>query len=223
MADPFEGMSPIDRLKLRMSLANQATVSPEQRAANYRQTGEEVLSVLPVIGNAMAARDAYKGAGEAYNAFSQGDYKRGGLNGLLAAISGVGAVTGLPFGKMAGNVAKAAPDTLFSGAGPTSKAGGPLKAYPVAPKGEWYGDANYEITGGRMTEMTPDAFLARARPMEVDDVARDNIDDLKQHMQSGRTLDPLAFYKNGQEDGRHRAIAAKELGIKKVPVLVWDE
>jgi ParB-like chromosome segregation protein Spo0J len=42
-------------------------------------------------------------------------------------------------------------------------------------------------------------------------------------MQSGKTLDPLAIYKNGKEDGRHRAIAAKELGIKQVPVLVWKD
>jgi GNAT superfamily N-acetyltransferase len=52
-------------------------------------------------------------------------------------------------------------------------------------------------------------------------VARDNIDDLKRHMQSGKTLDPLSIDAKGREDGRHRAIAAKELGIKSVPVLRW--
>jgi hypothetical protein len=91
--------------------------------------------------------------------------------------------------------------------------------YPIAPRGEWYGDANYETTGGRMVEMTPDAYLASTRPMEIEEVARENIDDLKQHILSGRTLDPLALYANGKEDGRHRAHAAKELGIAKVPVL----
>ena len=119
--DPFEGMSPIDRLKLRMSLANQETVSPEQRAKNLRQTGEEALGVLPVIGNAIAARDAYTGAGEAYDAFSQGDYKRGGIAGLMAAMSGVGAVTGLPVGKTAASVAKDGSRTLNIFAGPTAK------------------------------------------------------------------------------------------------------
>lgn len=35
-------------------------------------------------------------------------------------------------------------------------------------------------------------------------------------------VDPLALYASGKEDGRHRAVAAKELGIKKVPVLTWN-
>lgn len=93
--------------------------------------------------------------------------------------------------------------------------------YPIAPRSEWYGDANYQQTGGKLVNMTPDEFLAKARPMKVDDVARENIDDLKNHIQSGKTLDPLAIYKNGKEDGRHRAYAAKELGITQVPVLTW--
>lgn len=113
MADPFEGMSPIDRLKLRLSLANQP-VSPEQKAANLSQTREDALSVLPVIGNAMSARDAYTGAGEAYDAFGRGDYQQGGISGLLAAMSGLGAVTGLPFGKAAASVAKQAPDMAYA-------------------------------------------------------------------------------------------------------------
>jgi hypothetical protein len=97
------------------------------------------------------------------------------------------------------------------------------RRYPVAPRGEWYGDANYATTGGRMTTMTPDDYLAQTRPMKIEEVARENIDDLKAHIESGRTLDPLALYKNGLEDGRHRAHAAKELGIAEVPVLNWRE
>jgi hypothetical protein len=38
---------------------------------------------------------------------------------------------------------------------------------------------------------------------------------------SGRKLDPLKIDAQGREDGRHRAHAAKELGIKQVPVLTW--
>ncbi|URC15508.1 hypothetical protein DB2_6 [Octadecabacter Antarctic DB virus 2] len=93
--------------------------------------------------------------------------------------------------------------------------------YPVAPRDEWYSDANYQTTGGRITEMSPDEFLSRVRPLELDEVARDNIDDLKNHMQSGRTLDPLQISLRGREDGRHRAIAARELGMGSVPVLRW--
>lgn len=94
--------------------------------------------------------------------------------------------------------------------------------YPIAPRSEWYSDANFEQTGGRMVYMTPDEYLAQVRPLAIDEVARENIDLLKQHILEGKTLDPLAIYKNGKEDGRHRAIAAKELGIAEVPVLTWD-
>jgi hypothetical protein len=40
-------------------------------------------------------------------------------------------------------------------------------------------------------------------------------------MQQGRTLDPLMIYDGGKEDGRHRAVAAKEMGIKTVPVILF--
>ena len=98
----------------------------------------------------------------------------------------------------------------------------PERKYPLAPKSEWYGNANFEKTGGKIQQMTPDEFLSQVRPLEMDDVARDNIDDLKRHMQSGKTLDPLSIDAKGKEDGRHRAIAAKELGIQSVPVLRWN-
>lgn len=97
------------------------------------------------------------------------------------------------------------------------------REYPLASKDEWYGDANFEKTGGKLVKMSPDEFLEQVRPLEVDDTARENIDDLKRHIESGKTLDPLQIAANGKEDGRHRAIAAKELGIKEVPVLRWEK
>jgi hypothetical protein len=93
------------------------------------------------------------------------------------------------------------------------------RQYPIAPRSEWYGEANFEQTGGRMEYMTPDEFLSKSRPLEIDDTSRENIDILKKHMEDGKTLDPLQLYGNGKEDGRHRAIAAKELGIETVPVI----
>lgn len=92
-------------------------------------------------------------------------------------------------------------------------------AYPLASRDEWYANCNYKDGGGRMVQMSPDAFLAAVRPLKMDDTSRENIDDLKQHIQGGGTLDPLTIYADGKEDGRHRAYAAKELGIKSVPVL----
>lgn len=91
--------------------------------------------------------------------------------------------------------------------------------YPLAPRSEWYGEANYEQSGGEMVRMTPDEFLRLSRPLEIDEISRENIDDLKAHIMAGKTLDPLALYDGGKEDGRHRAHAAKELGIKLVPVI----
>jgi hypothetical protein len=67
--------------------------------------------------------------------------------------------------------------------------------------------------------MTPDEFLAKSRPLDIDETSRENIDILKDHIKSGKTLDPFALYDNGKEDGRHRAYAAKELGITEVPVI----
>ena len=86
--------------------------------------------------------------------------------------------------------------------------------YPLAPPGE-----RYEETDIQPTMMSPDEFLSRVRPLEIDDASRDNIDDLKAHIQAGRKLDPLHIRADGKEDGRHRAIAARELGIQQVPVI----
>lgn len=95
------------------------------------------------------------------------------------------------------------------------------RAYPLDDRSGWYGDANYEQTGGKMVMMSPDEYLAKVRPLDIDEASRDNIDDLKQHIMAGRKLDPLKIDAKGKEDGRHRAHAAKELGIKQVPVLTW--
>lgn len=95
------------------------------------------------------------------------------------------------------------------------------RAYPMAPRDSWYSDADYKARGGKIVLMSPAAFLANVRPLKIDDDSRDNIDSLKQMILSGRLLDPLKIYSDGKEDGRHRAHAAKELGIKKVPVVVW--
>lgn len=89
------------------------------------------------------------------------------------------------------------------------------REYPLAPPG-----TRYEETSIEPTMMTPDQYLASVRPLTLDDESRDSIDALKEHIESGRKLDPLVIYPGGQEDGRHRAYAAKELGIKQVPVIL---
>lgn len=69
--------------------------------------------------------------------------------------------------------------------------------------------------------MTPSEYLRRVRPLTLDDESRENILLLVKHIRRGGTLDPLAIYASGKEDGRHRAWAARELRIARVPVLVW--
>lgn len=95
--------------------------------------------------------------------------------------------------------------------------------YPLADRDTdgWYANSDYLQSGGRMVWMTPDEFLAQVRPLEMDEMSRENIDDLKIHIAAGRPLDPLSIFASGKEDGRHRAHAAKELGILLVPVLLW--
>ena len=95
--------------------------------------------------------------------------------------------------------------------------------YPLADRDAdgWYGDGDYEARGGRIAWMTPDRYIATVRPLEMDEASRYAIDDLKAHMEAGRPLDPLKIYADGREDGRHRAHAARELGIMRVPVIVF--
>lgn len=93
--------------------------------------------------------------------------------------------------------------------------------YPLASRDEWYGEGDYEARGGRIDRMSPDEFLAKVRPLTIDAESRENIDLLKAHIRAGKSLDPLLIRADGKEDGRHRAHAARELGIRSVPVIVY--
>ena len=95
------------------------------------------------------------------------------------------------------------------------------KQYPLADQDKegWYSDGDYLQRGGQLVWMTPLDFLAKVRPLEIDETSRDSIEDLKRHITEGGKLDPLKIYANGKEDGRHRAHASLELGIRKVPVI----
>lgn len=115
----------------------------------------------------------------------------------MSALAGTGGLAGTGKGGVA------------LGAGPT---------YPLAkPSDRWtntLGQNDHLIKN-----MSPDEFLAKARKLKIDDESRENIDALKKHIEEGKPLDPLELLPNGKEDGRHRAIAAKELGIEQVPVI----
>lgn len=93
--------------------------------------------------------------------------------------------------------------------------------YPLADRDldGWYSDGDYEARGGEMVWMDPEEYLGSVRPLEMDEITQENIADLKDHITGGNPLDPLKIYQDGSEDGRHRAHAAKQLGIKSVPVI----
>ena len=94
------------------------------------------------------------------------------------------------------------------------------KKYPTADYDDWWGNRTYKNEGAEMVNMTPDEYLTQTRYMDYDDeLTKENVQDLIDHVNSGGNLDPLALYPNGLEDGRHRALMAKELGIDEVPVL----
>lgn len=101
--------------------------------------------------------------------------------------------------------------------------------YPLAPRSEWWGEANYAATGGKLTWMDPSAFLTAVPPLHLDDESEETIALLIDHIEAGGTLDPLAIWRrkgrllrgSRGHDGRHRAHAAQRLGIERVPVLVW--
>ena len=91
--------------------------------------------------------------------------------------------------------------------------------------------------GAILVEMSPEEYLKRCAAMfndtegkssnltmQVRQLSRKTIDELKEKMQSGTKmytpwLDERGIH--GQE-GRHRAAAAYELGIEKIPVVYWE-
>ena len=66
--------------------------------------------------------------------------------------------------------------------------------YPMAPRDRWHGEGTYKEAGGSIVNMTPDEFLANAQPVKIDELTRENVEDLKQHIRDGGELDPLTLY-----------------------------
>ena len=96
-------------------------------------------------------------------------------------------------------------------------------SYPLAPRGEWYGDSDFAARGGKVVMMNPQEYIDSVRPLTRDEETLENVEDLRNHIEEGNQLDPLTIYEGGQEDGRHRALAAIDLGIEQVPVILFGE
>ena len=97
------------------------------------------------------------------------------------------------------------------------------RTYPIDDKSDWSENKNYKKTGGKLTHMSPDAFLARTEPLKMDHDDKKAIHHFKKKLENGEKLDPAAIYPEGGQDGRHHAMAAKKLGIEKIPVLTWPK
>jgi hypothetical protein len=82
----------------------------------------------------------------------------------------------------------------------------------------------------RVVFMTPMKYLSLGMPYEYridwDDEQFDQVNNVRDKIKRGIPIDPLLLFididtnRVTGEDGVHRALAAKELGIKKVPVYI---
>ena len=90
------------------------------------------------------------------------------------------------------------------------------RTYPVAMTKE---ADNLDKKHAKLKKMSPQEFLNETDPLHIGKGDRKVIDTFKHDIRGGHHLGPLKIYNNGGQDGRHRANAAKELGIKSVPVI----
>lgn len=111
----LQSLSPTDAYRMTAELDANRQVSPEQASANRQRNLRDLLSIIPGPGNVIAAEDATQSFGDAADYAQEGRYGRAALMGGLGLLSGFGAVTGLPTGRLAGVAAKDANRTLNVG------------------------------------------------------------------------------------------------------------
>lgn len=145
VTDPLAGMSPVDLARLRAELAAKPReMTVDERWRNYATTGADVAGSLPVIGNVMSAYDAYQGGKGAVDAAQAGDVRGAALNTGVAGLGALGAVSGIPWSRAAGEVARDARSTARMFAGPKAKTAD-LKALAKAEKMRAAGAGRDEI------------------------------------------------------------------------------
>ena len=92
---------------------------------------------------------------------------------------------------------------------------------------------NGERNGGRIAEMSPAEYLKRCAYQVFEDatiestlaaIDESNVKKYADMMKNGTKFDmPYLNFMSGQQEGRHRAAAAMQAGIDKIPVLVVGE
>jgi len=101
--------------------------------------------------------------------------------------------------------------------------GGEVESYPLRSHHDWEEAHDYEKTGGKLGYESPSEYLKEVKPLNMDHDDKKLIHHFKKQMKKGEKLDPVAIYPDGHPNGRHRAHAAEDLGIKKIPVVKWPE
>jgi hypothetical protein len=101
--------------------------------------------------------------------------------------------------------------------------GGKVEEYPLRHHNDWEEAHDYEKTGGKLHYEKPDEYLDQVKPLDMDHDDKHLIHHFEKQMTKGEKLDPVAIYPDGHPNGRHRAHAAKNLGIKKIPVVDWEK
>jgi hypothetical protein len=96
--------------------------------------------------------------------------------------------------------------------------GGSVDEYPLDADAD-----EHKHSGGHMSWMSPNSFLDKAQEMQGDSDDKHAIKHFEKRIKEGDKLNPLALYPKGGQDGRHRATAAKHLGIDKIPVVQWPK
>ena len=99
--------------------------------------------------------------------------------------------------------------------------------YPLASKEDQQNFTGYEGWKAKLIWMTPDKFLHLAPPLPDYAMNEKSYWDLRKRMKEKLPLDFLVLTVNPKtkkvtsHEGRHRAKVAKELGVEKIPVLIW--
>ena len=232
------GLRPVDlaRQSMERELTTPTPAYQEQpwyQRAYDAATGAVSSAAQNYLGN--VARESKEGRDAMFQANKPGTQILGATQAALAPLGGAARSVGDLTTYLTGNPeAGRRAELVSSFATPGSaksakyldyalprKSGGRISSYPLRDKKDWTKHGNYAETGGAMNYISPDRFLSETEKMDMDGGDKKHIKKFKKKIKKGERLNPLALFPSGGQDGRHRAKAAKALGISKIPVITW--
>jgi hypothetical protein len=166
-------MSPVDLLRLRRELDARRRVSDQQRAETGLQTIHEVAGMLPVTGNAMAAADAYTAGRDALAAARKGRWREAATEAGIAGISGLGALSPVPWGRSAGRAAAEGADmarVLVPVEDGGARVAREMREAGVAPDRIWRETRRTPAPDGSIRREIPDQGIELKRDFKPGDV-----------------------------------------------------